>query len=718
MTKIKTRGAGETRLQDDPKFERVLDKMLDAVLLVDRETRIIYANQAVRAYGYEPSYLIGKKILDFIPEKYQKNVFDLIKKFIDGEMEFYRLEIEIPKRSGELGWIDVVVSKIDDHRAVMELRDITELKRVQRELEESKETYKTIFEAYPDFIAIVDVDGRILNINQNFLKRYKIDEKRILGSSVLSFVHPEELEKTAELLKKATESRSIVRSTIRGLIEGEEVIVDVAIRFLKSGKKNFGIIVGKDITDKARLEEEIKRREELYRNIIDSNLAGFLLIENFTVIFANKAVSKITGYSDEELLGKPADIFFEPEDVENFKKAVKDILDGKEIDIISRFRRKDGSRGYVRIMANLMEYKGRKLILTSFEDISEKREIEKKLEERNILYRTLVESSHTGIFIIQNNKIVFANEVVARMLGYTIDEINSLPHPYSIISPEFRDIAMERYRAREMGSEVPENYELKVITKDGKEKWLKVLAKRIKYRGSPAVMVNIADITSIKENEETLKRMNTLLRVAGEIKGFLLHERSEREIFSKLKSCLEKLDAEVMVYSLNEVPLQERERLWNLLDPVRDRINAGEVIQKFSDGKWLTFLPIHENGIHSVLILKRNVRFTEEELRVISTIAQDVSMRLKALKVEKERERALKLIMENLEHFEELADKLRNPLAVIKGYLEIRDEVSEEEVIKNIWEHANRIEKILDELRFKELATFQMKKILESRGFN
>ncbi|MEM0302333.1 MAG: PAS domain S-box protein [Archaeoglobaceae archaeon] len=705
-------------MESDLKFEQVLDKMLDAVLLVDLETRIIYANPAVRVYGYEPSYLIGKKILDFIPEKYQKNVFDIIKRFIDGETESYRLEIEIPKKSGELRWTDVVISKIDNYRAVLELRDITELKRVQKELEESKETYKTIFEAYPDFIAVVDVDGKILNINQNFLKRYKIDENRVLGASVLSFVHPEELEKTAELLKKATESRGIIRSTIKGLVKGEELIVDVAIRYIKSGKKTFGIIVGKDIIDKARLEEELKRREELYRNIIDSNLAGLLLIENFKIIFANKAVTKITGYSEEELLGKSADIFFEPEDVENFKKAVKDILEGNKIDIISRFRRKDGERGYVRIMASLMEYKGRKLILTSFEDITDKREIEKKLEERNILYRTLVESSHTGIFIIQDNKIVFANEVVARMLGYTIDEINSLPHPYSIISPEFREIAMERYRAREKGLEVPDSYELKVITKDGKEKWLKVLAKRIKYKGSPAVMVNIADITSIKENEEMLKRMNTLLRVAGEIKGMLIQEKSEINIFSKLKSCLEKLDAKVLVYYSNGVHSQKKDLLWNLLDSVRDKINAGEVIQKFVDGKWLTFLPIYENRLHSVLILKRSHRFTEDELRVISTIAQDVSMRLKALKVEKEQERALKLIMENLEQFEELADKLRNPLAVIKGYLEIRDEVPEEEVIKNIWEHANRIEKILDELRFKELATYQMKKILESRDFN
>ncbi|MEG9195022.1 MAG: histidine kinase dimerization/phospho-acceptor domain-containing protein [Candidatus Methanoglobus sp.] len=85
-------------------------------------------------------------------------------------------------------------------------------------------------------------------------------------------------------------------------------------------------------------------------------------------------------------------------------------------------------------------------------------------------------------------------------------------------------------------------------------------------------------------------------------------------------------------------------------------------------------------------------------------------MRLKSLKVEKEKEKALRLIMKNLENFEKLAYELRNPLAVIKGYLEIREEVPESEFIRNISEHAAKIEKILDELRIKELQTYEMKK--------
>lgn len=703
---------------EELRFEQIFDRMLDAVLLVDRETKIIYANPAVRLFGYSPPELIGKSVVDFISEKYKEYIYRLANDFIEGKRDFARFEIEIPEKGGNKRWTDVVVSRIDESKAVMQIRDITEFKKTQRDLEESRKMYKTIFEAYPEFMGIIDSEGKILSVNRNFLKQYKVEEREIVGRSILSFVHPEDLEKARTLLKKAIETGETVRDTLKVFIKGEEAIVDISARFVKIQRSSFGIVISKDITEKTKLEKEIRRREELYRKIIDGTLSGFLLVEDSKIVFANKAAEEITGYSQEELLGKSLEIFFEPEISSYYKKAVEEVLEGKKIDLISRFRRKDGSLGYARIQATLMDYEGRKFILVSFEDVSEKKEIEKKLKERNIMYKTLVESSHTGIFIIQNNKIVYANEITGKILGYTIDEVNSLPHPYEIIAPEFRRVAIERYMAREMGLDVPEEYELKVITKDGKEKWLSVRAKQIKYRGAPAVLVNIADITKLKEGEETLKRMNILLRVVGEIKGMLIQENSENAIFSKLKQILEKLDADVGIYFRDSGTLKTVVSPNNPIPDLINKImNLTDVTQEFLGGRWITLLPISE-GTRVVIAVARDSKFTDEELQVLKTVLQDVSMRLRALKIEKEKDMALRLITENLEHFEELADKLRNPLAIIKGYLEIRGEVPEEVVIKNISEHADRIEKILDELRVKEILTYNMKKVLETRSSN
>ncbi|MDI9642693.1 MAG: PAS domain S-box protein [Archaeoglobales archaeon] len=584
------------------------------------------------------------------------------------------------------------------------------------ELEKNSETYKTILDAFPDFMGIIDSEGKILSVNRSFIQASGMKEEEIIGVPIISFVHPEDLEKAIKLFEDMLKGNKVIRGELRAIIGKKEYLLDVSGRFIEFKNYKFGIVVSKDITEKVRLEKRFREREEFYRKVIDCSISGFLLLERDKIVFVNKTAEEITKYSAEELEGRSIEILFDQKLANNVKRAIERLLNGESLELITRFLRKDGVNRYARVVANLIE-KDRGLILVSFDDLTEKRESEKKLEEREILYRTLVESSHTGIFIIQNNKIVYANNKVYEMLGYSQEELSKLFHPYDIISPDFREITKQRYWAREGGSEVPESYEIKVRTKDGTEKWLKVLAKRIKYKGKPAVMVNIADITKLKEDEEALRRMNDLLRVASEIKGMLLHESSEFRILSNLKRSFEKLNAEIGVYLLENdfKPISDSLKLKNF-EFLNEKKNLDCILQEFRDDKWFTFIPIHEDGLWSLLVILRNESFTEEELRIISTISHDVSMRLKFLKIEKEKEMALKVIVENLRQFEELADKLRNPLAVIKGYLEIKNEVSEEEFIDRIVEHVDKIEMILDELRYRELATYEMKKLLEKES--
>ncbi len=58
----------------------------------------------------------------------------------------------------------------------------------------------------------------------------------------------------------------------------------------------------------------------------------------------------------------------------------------------------------------------------------------------------------------------------------------------------------------------------------------------------------------------------------------------------------------------------------------------------------------------------------------------------------------------------ELADRLRNPLAAIEGYIEVRDQIGDSAVVDKIAEHAGRIERMLDELRARELITYRTKR--------
>ncbi|MEM0314803.1 MAG: PAS domain S-box protein [Archaeoglobaceae archaeon] len=699
-------------------YKEIVERVLDALIVVDREARIVYANPSVGFFGYSPEELIGKSIFDFIPDEYRDNAKRIYHRYLESKERYSRLEIPLPDKSGKLRWVDVVISTIEENAeptlAIMEIREITEVKKILKELEESREMYKTIFEAFPDFIGIIDREGRIISANKNFLMISNLSEEDVIGKSVFSFVHPDDAEKALRLFKSALETGSIVRDRIRAIIGGKEFVLDVSGRFIAN--KNFGIIVSKDVTESVRLEREICEREEFFEKILDSSVSGYLILEDGKIIYANRTAEKITGYSKEELMNKNATILFEEKLHKKAKEVELRILNGETFTGVTRTLRKDGKIRYAEVFGVPLDYKGKRFVLLSFEDVTEKRIMEKKLEEREELYRNLIESSHTGIFIIQKDRVVYANQKTAEILGYTLEEVNALEHPYDIVAPEFRELTKQRYMARERGEDVPEGYEVKVITKDGKEKWMKVLARRIKYKNEPAVLVNIADITKLKEDEEMLRRMNKLLRVSGEVKDMLLKEKSEYLIFLRVKDLLEKLDAECGIYvGKNSVPLYVPPSMKDL--DVKSPSAYSSVFQRKGEDCYLTFLPVHDKDFSGIIVLRRRAPFTEEELKVIESIAKDISMRFKALKIEREREIAYRTIIENLKQFEELADRLRNPLAIMKGYIEIRKEVGDAEALNKVQTQIDRIERILDELRFREIATFELKKVLENKNY-
>jgi len=430
----------------------------------------------------------------------------------------------------------------------------------------------------------------------------------------------------------------------------------------------------------------------------------------------NRATENYFGYTVEELRNDWKKVF-DREIWDNVEKAINETLSGKIVRTFARYYTKDGRKKYANFVLTPITFRGKKAVLGNFIDVTDAVMAEKKLREREELYRTLAENSHTGIFIIQNDKIVYGNEKLRKMLGYTIEEINALEHPYKVVHPDFYRLALERYRARERGENVPESYEVKVITKDGKEKWLKVLATRIHYKGKPAVMANVADITDLKDREFMLRRLNLLLRVTGDCSREISQEKNESRIISTIKKHLEEAGLKVAIYVYGNVLMpagisegldeKECEKL------AAKYVNSDEMrLERVGDLDAL-IMPLSNGIFPGIILLFSDRKFTDEEVSILSSLWRDINYVLKSLKVEKEKETAMKVIMENLSHFENLADKLRNPLAIIKGYLEIRENFSYDDFARKIEEQASRIEAILDELREREIVTYEIKKSLE-----
>lgn len=137
-----------------------------------------------------------------------------------------------------------------------------------------------------------------------------------------------------------------------------------------------------------------------------------------------------------------------------------------------------------------------------------------EVKEKNIysesenIYKKLIESSLQGIVIAQGlpPRLVYANPVISKFLGYSSDELTSLSIDEidRLVHPEDRSEFIKRYYERLEGKLPPESFEFRGIRKDGSTVWLEVAGTQIEYQKQPAVLATFIDVTKRKQVEQQL----------------------------------------------------------------------------------------------------------------------------------------------------------------------------------------------------------------------
>ena len=142
-------------------------------------------------------------------------------------------------------------------------------------------------------------------------------------------------------------------------------------------------------------------------------------------------------------------------------------------------------------------------------NIAEQKKSKKALVESELKYRTMVESSLQGLLIIQTSplRLVFANDSMGRILGYSVEELKSLsPKDVAgLIHSEDSTVFFERFERRLRGESAPSSLEFRGVRKDGSIVWLEGFSSRIEYMGQPAVQGIFLDIDERKKFNEILR---------------------------------------------------------------------------------------------------------------------------------------------------------------------------------------------------------------------
>ncbi len=153
--------------------------------------------------------------------------------------------------------------------------------------------------------------------------------------------------------------------------------------------------------------------------------------------------------------------------------------------------------------------------------LERKQQIQETLRQSEECYRILTEQSLVGIIVLQDSSVIFANDAVAAICGYSVEELLSLPPAkvQALIHPEDQALVWGRVRDRLDGKAVPPHYPCRIIRKDGAVRWLELYSNRIEYGRKPAIQAVIIDITEQKQAEEMLRRSEQKYRTILEEMG-------------------------------------------------------------------------------------------------------------------------------------------------------------------------------------------------------
>ena len=142
-----------------------------------------------------------------------------------------------------------------------------------------------------------------------------------------------------------------------------------------------------------------------------------------------------------------------------------------------------------------------------YADITERKQAEKNLQDGEKRYRIVVENAHEAIIITQDMKMVFANRAAVEQIGYSKETLTSGIFT-SFIHPDDRRMVADYSIKRLNGENVPLVYSFRIITQEGRVKWVELNATVIEWNKKPATLNFLNDITERKLlEEERIRRL-------------------------------------------------------------------------------------------------------------------------------------------------------------------------------------------------------------------
>ncbi len=261
-----------------------------------------------------------------------------------------------------------------------------------------------------------------------------------------------------------------------------------------------------DVSEQKRNLLELKASEGKFRSFFEKSVIGLALGNSKGIITdVNKAFLSIYELDKKDIVGKANNSFFSDEERKKVPSQIKRIMKTESAKFEREYLTPKGKLKYLEFNASKIS---NDLVFVSVKDLTESKLVSEKLKASESKFKSLIEQSPVGILIMQKSKIIFANKVLAKTLGFRKVEDLMGENIIDFVHPDFKEIAKSRMKMLMTKGKMLNSLEEKFIRKDGSVIDVLVLGQSILFEGKQAVQGYIYDITEdkkLREENRTLK---------------------------------------------------------------------------------------------------------------------------------------------------------------------------------------------------------------------
>jgi diguanylate cyclase (GGDEF)-like protein/PAS domain S-box-containing protein len=443
--------------------QRYLDVAGVMLMALDGNGRIVMINRkGAQLLGKPESALLGADWFDnFVLADERTMVRGVFDTLMSGETQLVeRYENRIINAAGlerNMVWNNTLLR--NDEGAVIGIlssaEDVTERRLAENALRESEENLAITLHSIGDAVIATQPDGRVTRMNPTAerLSGWKLAEA--IGrplSDVFRIINSDTRETVADPVQLVMRHGAVVglaKHTVLVARDGREYqIADSAAPIRNAAGELVGVVlVFSDITEKYRIEEELRASEERHRLLAD-NASDVIWTMNLEgrLTYVSPSIEKLRGYTSTEAIGQSLGLMLTPESAARAIDGLEKTRAALDAGLpIPEFRReleqtcKDGTTVWTEVTASGMHDAAGKFagILGVTRDITERKRIELKLLESEATFRKLFEDSSDAILLIDGTGVfVECNQAALKLLKMTREQF--LLSPLSSISPEFQ----------------------------------------------------------------------------------------------------------------------------------------------------------------------------------------------------------------------------------------------------------------------------------------